>query len=96
MILLSSLVVVAENQASSNVDEETIILNLKSGAYYGLNNVGVIVWNLIQEPKTVKEIRDTILEEYDVESEQCSQDLFRLLKELSVAGLIKVKNETHD
>ncbi|MEM7760497.1 MAG: PqqD family peptide modification chaperone [Cyanobacteria bacterium P01_A01_bin.40] len=86
----------AENQASSNVDEETIILNLKSGAYYGLNNVGVIVWNLIQEPKTVKEIRDTILEEYDVESEQCSQDLFRLLKELSVAGLIKVKNETHD
>ncbi|MEM9510783.1 MAG: PqqD family protein, partial [Cyanobacteria bacterium P01_E01_bin.35] len=65
-------------------------------AYYGLNNVGVSVWNLIQEPKTVMEIRDTILEEYDVESEQCSQDLFRLLKELSVVGLIKVKNETHD
>lgn len=94
MILLSSLVVAAENQASSNIDQETIVLNFQSGGYYGLNEVCTSIWNLIQEPKKVEEIRDAILEEYEVESEQCSQDLLRLLQELSIAGLIKVSNET--
>ena len=94
--VLTSLVVVAKNQTSSNVGDETIVLNLKSGGYYGLNTVAVTVWNLIQEPKTVKEIRDAIIEEYEVESEECEQDLFVLLEELSVAGLIEVKNETTD
>jgi len=41
---------------------EAVILDLKSGVYYGLNDVGTRIWHLIQEPKTLNEIQDAILE----------------------------------
>jgi len=60
--------------------------------YYGLNAVGARVWELVQEPKTVTEIRDTLLSEYEVEPNRCEQDLLALLQELAGKGLVKIDN----
>ena len=54
-------VVVAKDQVSCDLAGEAAILNLKNGVYYGLNTVGARVWNLVQEPKTFAELRDTPL-----------------------------------
>ncbi|HEY9875192.1 MAG TPA: lasso peptide biosynthesis PqqD family chaperone [Candidatus Obscuribacterales bacterium] len=89
-----SSVVATKEQVSSDLAGEAVILNIKSGVYYGLNAVGARIWNLIQEQKTVKEVRDTILAEYDVEPEQCDRELLEILKQLESEGLIEVKNET--
>ena len=91
---LNSSVVATKNQVSSDLGQEAVILDLKSGVYYGLNDVGTRIWNLIQEPKTLSKIRDLILEEYEVEPECCEQELLALLHELLDAGLIEVSNET--
>jgi hypothetical protein len=53
--------------------------------------VGATVWNFIQTPKTVEEILDLILQEYEVDSAQCEQDLLVLLEELLASDLIEVK-----
>lgn len=53
-----------------------IILDLKGGAYYGLDAVGASVWSLIQEPKTLGEIRNVILEEYEVEPQRRDRLVF--------------------
>lgn len=89
----SSVVVVAEGPISSDLAGEAVILDIKSGIYYGLDGVGVSVWNLIQEPKTIEEIQQTILAEYEVEPEQCEREILALLQELATSGLIEVKNE---
>lgn len=89
-----SSVVATKEQVSSDLAGEAVILNIKSGVYYGLNAVGARIWNLIQEQKTVKEVRDTILAEYDVEPEQCDRELLEILQQLESEGLIEVKNET--
>lgn len=89
-----SKVVVAKDQLSCDLSGEAAILNLKNGVYYGLDPVGARIWNLIQEPKTVNEIRDAILEEYDVDPDLCESDLFKLLQKLAEEGLIEVKDET--
>ena len=94
MNLAYSSVVASKDQVSSDLGGEAVILNLKSGVYYSLNEVGVSIWNLIQQPKTVDEIRNAILAEYEVEPEQCDHDLLKLLQELVTVGLIEVKNET--
>jgi hypothetical protein len=94
MVEVNSSVVAAKEQVSSDLAGEAVILDFKSGVYYGLNEVGASIWNLIQEPKTVNEIRDAILEEYEVEPEQCDRDLKELLKQLADKGLIEVRNET--
>ncbi len=92
MLSSSSIVVLSQEQVSSNISEKTVVLNLKSGIYYSLNSVGIAVWNLIQEPKTVREIQDSLLKEYQVDSEQCSREIFVLLQDLESVGLIEIKN----
>jgi hypothetical protein len=89
-----STVVAAKDQVSCDVAEEAVILDLEAGAYYGLNSVAARVWNLIQKPKTVHEILDTILEEYDVAPDRCERDLLALLRDLAAKELIKVKDGT--
>lgn len=87
-----STVVAAEDQVSSDLGGETAILDLKAGMYYGLDDVGARVWDLIQEPRDVGEVRDTLLEEYDVAPERCERDLLALLQRLADEGLIVVQN----
>ena len=62
-----SMVVVSQDQVSCDLSGESAILNLKAGVYYGLNEVGTRIWKLIQEPRRVGDLRDTILEEYEVD-----------------------------
>lgn len=71
---------------------EAAILDLKSSMYHGLNPTGTRVWQLLAEPRTVAEIRDALLGEYDVDAERCERDLIELLGELLAQGLIAVEN----
>jgi hypothetical protein len=92
----SAVVVATDDQISCNLDGEAAILNLSSGTYYGLNEVGATVWDLISSPRRVAEIRDTLLECYDVEVAQCERDLNALLLDLASHRLIKVSDGAAD
>ncbi len=92
-VTTNSIVVVSKDQVSSDLAGEIAILNLKAGAYYGLDDVGARVWNLIQKPKRVSEVRDAILEEYEVEPDRCEQDLLALLEKMAAEELIEIKDE---
>jgi hypothetical protein len=67
-------------------------LNMKNSVYYGMNAVGASVWNLLQQPKRVRELRDAVMEEYDVDAEQCERDLLELLERMRSEGLIEVRS----
>ena len=86
-------VVATEGQVSCDLQGEAAILNLESGVYYGLDSVGARIWDLIKEPKTVKELRDTLVEEFEVAPDRCEADLRDLLEKLSAEGLVEIKNE---
>jgi hypothetical protein len=88
----ASIVVVTSEQVSCDLDGEAAILNLNDGVYYGLDEVGATIWNLIQQPRAVGEIRDCILEEYEVDPAQCEQDLLKLLSELAALGLVEIRD----
>ncbi|MGI8501484.1 MAG: PqqD family peptide modification chaperone [Hassallia sp.] len=90
----SSIVEANQEQISSDLGGEAVILNLKTGVYHGLNEVGALIWTLIQEPKPVRDIKQILLQEYEVEPQQCDRDLKALLEDLLAAGLINVKNNT--
>ena len=91
---LQTTVMVSSQQVSCPLGDEAAILNMKNSVYYGVNPVGATVWNLLKQPKTVAEIRDAILEEYEVEEKRCEQDLLTLLEEMRSEGLIEVRGET--
>ena len=88
---LHTVVVASADQVSCPLGEEAAILNLKSSVYYGMNPVGARVWELLKHPKSVSELRDVLLDEYEVDQERCAQDLLALLQNMRKEGLIEVR-----
>jgi hypothetical protein len=93
MLSPNSTVVAAGEQTSCRLGDETVVLSLNAGVYYGLNPVAARVWELVRQPRTVDEILGILLEEYDVDVEGCRRDLLALLHEFVGHDLIKVEND---
>lgn len=87
---MGSKVVAAKDQVYSEIGGEVAILDLKVGAYYGLDAVGARIWDLVQEPRQVGEVRDALLAEYEVDAERCERDLLDLILSLEGEGLVEV------
>ena len=94
MISIDDVVRAIPEQVSCDLDEEVVILGLQDGVYYGLDPVGARVWAIIQEPHAVREIRDLLIQEYDVTGQQCEADVLAFLEQLQNWGLIKVGSVT--
>jgi hypothetical protein len=86
----NSTVAAAPEQIWCDLGGEAALLHLPRGIYYGLDSVGARVWTLIQTPRSVGEVRDLIVREYDVEADRCERDLLALFAELVAAELIVV------
>ena len=78
---------------SQEVNGETVLLDLEGESYFGLNEVGTRIWQLIQSEQTVAGALDTLSDEYDVSRGQLERDLSELLDKLSGAGLINLQND---
>jgi hypothetical protein len=71
---------------------EVVILDLKSGIYYGLDAVGARIWTLLEEPVSLDAIRQTIMSEYDVDTETCASDVLSFLTQMHDVGLVEITN----
>lgn len=89
-IVLETRVKYSDGQMAADLGGELAILNLKTGIYFGLDEVGARIWSLVNEKRTVREIRDVIMDEYAVDGPRCESDLVRLLTELARHELIEI------
>ena len=87
----SSTIVVSKDVVSCDLGGETAMLDMKEGVYYGLNDMGTIIWEFIQEPVTLQEIIDKILEEYEVDEETCYADLVELIEQMVKNRLVEIQ-----
>jgi Coenzyme PQQ synthesis protein D (PqqD) len=85
---LSNKVSIPAQVMARQVGEETVILDLAAGAYFGLDPVGARIWQLMGEGRTLAEISETMLDEYEVERAQLEADVLRLTGELLERGLV--------
>jgi hypothetical protein len=74
---------------SRQVGDETVILDLGSGMYFGLDPVGARIWQLLSDGRQLDAVVSTLLSEYDVEEDQLRQDVNSLVSELLSRGLIE-------
>lgn len=89
-----SVVVATKEGLSRPLEKEVAILNLKNSTYYGLDPVGAYVWNLIQEPMSIGDIRTALLKKYAVDEARCERELLDLLDSMWREGLIEVKRSS--
>ena len=84
---------ISDGVLSQEVNGETVLLDLEGESYFGLNEVGTRIWQLLQSKQTVVETLNTLSDEYDVDQEQLESDLDELLLKLSDAGLISLQSD---
>lgn len=79
---LVSIIKTNKDVISSDMNGDIALLKIDDRSYYHMNKVGARIWNVIQEPKAIKDLIEIVENEYDIEKEQCKDDIINLLQEL--------------
>lgn len=88
MIHLDSTVIATNQQISTDMADETVILNMQDGIYYGLDEVGTFIWQNIQSPISVESLTQLVLKAYAVDKATAERDIMRLLNDLQQKHLV--------
>lgn len=94
MLSKSSVVVAVDGLTEADLGNESVILDLNSGSYFGLNEVGARVFRMIKEPVSVGKILQTLTGEYDVAPERLKADIIDFLRMMREKELIEVLHGT--
>ncbi len=89
MIELSSTFRRSAGQVSCTINGEVAILSLDKAVYFGLQGVGVQIWEALEQPRSVNDLCRSIMAEFDVSADQCRQDVVRLLEDMQKEGLVE-------
>lgn len=73
------------------VADEAVLLDLGSQCYFGLDEVGTLIWEGLGENKTEDEIVGQIVQEFDVSKEVAARDVRDFLHKLEQDKLITLK-----
>ena len=90
MATLASRVRVNDDVLFQELQGEAVLLNLKSGVYFGLDPVGTRIWQLFSEHEVLSEVAQAVVAEYDVAEDKCSEDLLKLVDDLEKQELVSV------
>jgi hypothetical protein len=72
------------------LDDEAVLLNLKTGVYFGLNPTGLRIWQLIVEGRSLEQVLETMRGEYEVDVQVVERDLLDLCTQSCAQGLGEV------
>jgi hypothetical protein len=75
------------------VADEGVLLALEGGLYYGLSELGARIWQLLSQQSNLSIVRNTLLEEYDVDEPQLNQDLAEFVTHLAEVGLVRFESD---
>ena len=90
---LPSLVKPSEDVVWRDLQGESVLLDLKSGVYFGLDAVGTRIWSLLQAQSDLQTVLQELLCEYEVREETCARDLLDLVSVLMEKGLVQVGSQ---
>jgi hypothetical protein len=76
---------------STELDEETVLMSIDAGAYYGMAGSARDIWDRLAIPLTFSDLVDELVNEYETTSEACANDLQVFLNKLEQEGLLRVE-----
>lgn len=80
---------VPDNVATRRIGDETILLNLQTGTYFGLDIVGSRFLELLERDGKLAVVLHMMVEEFDVKPETLEGDILRLSEEMRSKGLLE-------
>jgi PqqD family protein of HPr-rel-A system len=79
-----------EDVLDTEIDDQTVMMDIEQGSYFGLNKPATRIWAMLAEPIVIDELCDRLTEEFDVPREQCEQQVGEFLANLLDRGLLQV------
>ena len=86
---LTSTIKISEDMVFRNLQDEIVLLNLKTGMYYGLDHIGAKTWKFIEKHQSLQKVHDLLMKEFDITEEQCAKDLLGFVSSLHEKKLIE-------
>ena len=76
------------NLLVSQLAGETVLMNTATGDYFGINAVGTKIWNLLAQPVSTDFLVESLVETYDITTEQCRIEVKQFLQNLESRKLV--------
>jgi hypothetical protein len=88
-----SRVVHAPELLSSQIDQQTALLDIERSKYFGFNKVGSRIWQLMEQPVSIEMICRTLIREFEVEEGKCQAEVVAFCSKLAAEKLISILPE---
>lgn len=89
---MNSVVVRQAGTLFEEADNELVAINLDNGAFYGMNAVACSIFKYIDAPRRVADVRDFLLESYEVDAAVCERQMLAVLEEMLEERLIECQD----
>ena len=73
---------------SGRLHDELVMMDIGQGKYFSLNPVSTRVWDLLENPLSLDELRGRLMEEYEVDIEQCRAEVTEVISEMVKLGVV--------
>jgi len=87
-ITINSSVTISPDVLFQEVQGDSVLLDMNSGVYFGLDRVGTRMWQLMNETKSLTAVVEKVVSEFDVSPDRCTEDVIVLARKLAEQGLI--------
>lgn len=84
-----TLVTRSEEPVAVEVDRTVVMMSVDQGMYFGLEGVGPRVWSLLEQPRSVRQLCDALMNEFEVAPDVCRQEVGAFLEEMRRAQLVR-------
>jgi hypothetical protein len=92
-VLLSDKVRIPQGVLVSGLQQESVILNLDTERYFGLDDVGARMFSILSSSNSIEAAFQVLVEEYEVEPDILKDDLLALADSLIEQGLLEVSHD---
>jgi hypothetical protein len=78
----------SQTAMAREVDGELVVLDIPSGRFFGLNDVGKLIWDRLEDSSSIEQLIDAVVADYEVDRDEASEDVNDLIGHLVDAGLV--------
>jgi len=89
MLSATTVIKRSDDIVHSDMDGEIVMMSIEQGEYYGIDAIGSDIWNILESEMSIHEICTKLCEKYDVEREQCAQDVLKFLTKMHEMKVIE-------
>ena len=80
---------ISDEVAISEINNESVILNLNTGIYFQTNELGSFIISQLNEFTSLENLKEGIMQNFEVPDDQCQIDLLNFIEMLKEKNLLK-------